>query len=243
MSEPETPDVEVPDEPLVAPVPPEEPDEGDEPDKEPAEPETPAEQPAQPSEQEALMAKRFDASQRRFKTYTTALSQIFEEDALSHIPCPLCPDMHKGFIDVRDAGNVPDEIKAVVMEYMGFARPIDLRPDPLTHTCHVCDGEGKTATGSRVSGNDSRQCPECKGYGYVPPPSEALNGSGRASDFHAPVGEQQHPLEEPDNDVAGEPRLLPDGRVNPNFGKWPQYKVLVQPWGVTANLTVQDSVS
>src|SRR5205823_5221567 len=103
------------------------------------------------------------------------------------------------------------------------------------------DGEGKTATGSRVSGNDWRICPKCHGFGYTPPPEQGTNGAGAASEFHAPVGEHASPLEEPDNDVAGEPRLLPDGRVNPNYGKWPQYKVLVQPWGVTAGLTVQDA--
>ena len=33
-----------------------------------------------------------------------------------------------------------------------------------------------------------------------------------------------------------EPRILPDGRQNPNFGKWPQYKIQVAPYGVTAGL-------
>src|SRR5690348_8251106 len=232
-----------PQEPVEAPLPPEPVEPDEEPEEEPEAPEATPAPPAEPSEQEAQMSKRFDASQKAFKSYTTRLGSIFQEDALSQMPCPLCPDMHKGFIDVRDAGNVPEEIKSVVMEYMGFARPIDLRPDPLTRTCGVCDGEGRTATGSHVQGNDSRTCPECRGYGYLPPPAENTNGVGRAADFHAPVGEHTAPLEEPEVDVAGEPKLLPDGRLNPNYGKWPQYKVVVPPWGVTAGLTVQDALS
>lgn len=236
-----------PPEPGAEPVPepePLEPDEPDgEPDEEPAAPEEPAEAPAQPTETEALMSKRFDASQRAFKSYTTRLSTVFEEDALHHIPCPLCPDYHKGYIDVRDAGNVPDEIKNVVLEYMGYARKADYEPDPETNECPTCKGLGLVRTGSRVTGNEERKCSRCHGYGFVPPPDAPSNGHHVHDDFLAPVGEHASPLEEPDEDVAGEPRLLPDGRVNPNYGKWPQYKVLVQPWGVTAGLTVQDAVS
>jgi hypothetical protein len=37
-------------------------------------------------------------------------------------------------------------------------------------------------------------------------------------------------------DEWDEPRILPDGRENPNFGKMPNRKIPVEPWGVTAGL-------
>src|SRR5438105_2560614 len=106
MSEPETPVVEPEPEPITEPTPEPEPEPTEEPGEEPQAPEEPPEPPAEPTEQEAVMAKRYDASTKAFKRYTTQLGSIFAEDALSQMPCPLCPEMHKGFIDVRDAGNV-----------------------------------------------------------------------------------------------------------------------------------------
>jgi len=243
MSETEVVSPEPEPEPAPEPEPlePEEPD--TEPDTEPEAPQEPPEPREEPTETEARMAKRFDASQRAYKRYASQIGTIFQEDALSQMPCPLCPDIHKGFIDVRDAGRIPDELKAAVMEYMGYAQRADYEPDPETNECPTCKGLGLVKTGSRVTGNEERKCSRCHGYGFVPPPDAASNGHHPGDDFLAPVGEHTSPLEEPDTDVAGEPRLLPDGRTNPNYGKWPQYKIAVPPWGVTAGLTVQDAVS
>jgi hypothetical protein len=51
---------------------------------------------------------------------------------------------------------------------MGF-NPIELQPDPVAHVCEACNGFGETITGSKVTGNEARMCPECKGAGYIAP--------------------------------------------------------------------------
>ena len=40
-------------------------------------------------------------------------------------------------------------------------------------------------------------------------------------------------------DEWGEPMILPDGRENPNYGRMPHRKMLVEPYGVTANLRAE----
>ena len=42
-----------------------------------------------------------------------------------------------------------------------------------------------------------------------------------------------------DVDEWGEPMILPDGRENPNYGRMPHRKILVEPYGMTANLRAE----
>src|SRR5215831_1952730 len=51
--------------------------------------------------------KRAKGSERAFQAYAKKISDIFADDATDLIVCPLCPDMHKGFLNVHDAGRVP----------------------------------------------------------------------------------------------------------------------------------------
>ena len=48
----------------------------------------------------------------------------------------------------------------------GF-NPVELREDAKSHVCENCDGFGEVITGSKVSGNEARQCQDCKGSGYI----------------------------------------------------------------------------
>jgi hypothetical protein len=184
--------------------------------------------------------KRAKASEREVKRYFTALGKIWEEQAVDLIPCPLCPDLHKGLVNKYDAGKVPEEITNAVQIFLGFAREQDYEPDPEVATCPTCKGRGFTKTGSQVTNNEKHTCKKCNGFGYFPPPVISGNGHAAVDVLHAPAGETLSPLDNPDVDLAGEPRVLPDGRMNPNFGLWPQYKVKVPPYGETAGLTAQD---
>lgn len=228
------------DEPEPDAAPPEEPN----PDDEPGAPEAPEEEPAPPSEPptDAAMEKRFQAAEKATKAYVGKLAAIFEEAAQDLELCPLCPAQHKGLVNLHDAGRVPQEVSDAVMLYLGFARPTDYKQDEETRTCPRCEGHGKTQTGSLVPGNETRKCPGCQGYGYVPPPAGAPGTNGHAADFHLPAGESDAPLVQAERDSWGEPRILPDGRENPNYGKQPAYKILVPPYGITAGLVAQDAV-
>ena len=150
--------------------------------------------------------------------------------------CPLCFDQHKGLVDLRHAGHYPQEIVDAVMGFLGLARERAYKQSGKHQTCSFCDGEGKVQTGSHVPGKTTVDCPECRGYGYTPPPGHALatatSHNGEVIDAPNPVDDLEHG----EYDEFDEPRILPDGRENPNFGRRPAYKVPVEPWGVTAGL-------
>jgi hypothetical protein len=177
---------------------------------------------------------------RSFATYQASVEKNHPSADETLARCPLCPDVHPGFIDTNDAGRIPDEVKQVVQLFLGIAQPVGLQPSPDTRTCGTCSGEGKVLSGSHVPQHRERTCPTCLGYGYEPPPIAQTQGAYvppvEVSDF-APAGPAPVPK---DADEWGEPRLLPDGRENPNYGRMPAHKISVLPWGVTAGLTALD---
>ena len=241
MSEPEAPP-ETPAEPEPDP----EPEPESEPTPEPEEPQEPAEPPVDVTPPQGASheewEERFKKADKAATTYARRIGEIFEEDANQLIPCPLCPGMHKGFVNVHDAGKVPREIVNDAMRYLGQAFEVEYKESPTHRPCGVCDGYGQVSTGSRVPGNEKIRCSSCNGYGYTPPPGPGVNGPGNVAGVSQVVAGALADLDHPAIDSMGEPEILPDGRPNPNYGKWPQYKVLVEPWGVTAGL-VADTVA
>lgn len=138
--------------------------------------------------------------------------------------CPLCPELHPGFVDVHDAGRLPAEIVAVVDLFLGHQREADYLPSPDTHACEGCDGLGKVRSGSRVANQELLMCPRCNGSGFYPPaglrdasaPPPRLDGNGNILEtFKA---------ERADTDPWGSPLLLANGTENPNYGRMPQFK-------------------
>ena len=176
---------------------------------------------------------------KKFETYAKAVGDTYEEDGQYLYPCPLCSDNHKGFVDLRYAGQIPGEIAAEVHSYLTGSAVGNFEQDPGTKTCPVCAGKTQVKTGA-ISGQwITRTCPNCGGYGFMPPPTEVvgskgLNGSGGVL---ALVPEDTGPSE--DVDEWGEPRILPDGTLNANFGMMPNRKTIHPVYGVTANLTAQ----
>ncbi len=215
--------------------------EGSESPDEPAQPEPETEPPQPEGLTQAEAEARFQKADKSFGGYQRRVKDLWGDEGEYLLPVSISPSAPPGFIDVRDAGRVPEEMQRPIQEFFGLARARDYKPDPQVGTCPGCEGEGLTATGSHVAGNDTRKCPQCRGFGYVPPPGAATNGETPASDFHQPIGEAVAPLSDEERDMWGEAHLLPDGRENPNYGKMPQHKITVSPWGVTANLTAQDA--
>lgn len=222
------------------PVPPNLPPEG-EPEPEPTPEPEPEPTPAAPPS-DVDMEARYRKVEQAARSYANRVSAIFEEQALDLLPCPLCSiGGTPAFLNKHDAGRIPPPVADAVKVFLGFATEQDYEADPEVHECDTCKGKGVTFTGSKVPGNETRPCARCQGYGYVPPPTAGTNGSAGADVIHFPAGERPETVSEGDVDLSGEPRILPDGRTNPNYGKWPQYKIPVAPWGVTANLTAQDA--
>lgn len=203
------------------------------------EPETPAEQPqgASPEQWE----KRFKDAEKARGRYMDAIARIFEEDVTQLEVCPLCVSNVLGFVLHDQAGQVPADVTNATMRFLGMAREIEYPQSPDHRTCPTCEGLGKVTTGSRVPNRESETCRACEGYGYIGPKGAAQNGGAAPSVNAEQAGAALADFEERAVDDFGEARILPDGRPNPNFGKWPQYKVLIEPWGVTANLTAMDA--
>lgn len=243
MSEVETETPDEAQEPAGEPESPDEPDGADEPDEEPDEPQEAAQTPVPVGLTPELLEKRSRSAEKRFETYERGIRGLYDEEAANFLPCPLCPSDHKGLVDVRFAGRIPDEIEADVKAYLGLARPVELRQSTRTRECPSCGGEGDVLSGSKKATQKIKPCEDCKGYGFVPPPGEA-QGNGMTGPTQFSPETLERVLQEPDDrDEWGEPRILPDGRENPNFGRMPNRKVLVDPWGVTAGLSAFDAVS
>ena len=176
---------------------------------------------------------------KSFDTYAASLGRNYEEAANDLLRCPLCPDNFPGFVLLADAGRLPEENKKAVLSFVGLNVEQEYKPDPFLHVCNVCDGHGFTARPSRVAGKEKRICPACKGQG------DDLIATGEAAADTNGHTDEAFTLADPanakpdDSDNWGQPRILPDGRENPNYGRMPQYWVSVDPWGDTRNLPAQ----
>jgi len=133
-------------------------------------------------------------------------------------------------------GQYPPEAVAAVGHVLHGVEQVSYRSDTGHEACAACDGWGLVRTGSRVAGNETITCANCRGFGYTPPPGESQNGHVVPDTFHAPAGEHPEPIAHGDRDSWGEPAKLPDGRANPNYGRMPDHKILVEPYGITAGL-------
>jgi len=216
-------------------------DEGEAEEEEAAQPE-PEPEPEQVSDEDRVaQAKKID---RSFKTYQAALERNLAEEVTDWLLCPLCgPGMAPGFVNKHDLGHVPDEVQANVQMFLGFARETEYESAPGITSCTDCGGLGKVSTGSKVAEHMTITCPTCKGYGYSPPPSSA--GTPAADNGAAgPVsGVSADDFETPDRDNWGEPRILPDGTLNDNYGKQPQFKTRHPVYGETRLLQPEELVS
>ena len=186
-------------------------------------------------------AKDAEADWKRFAARTL---ERWGPESANMVECPLCLPQHKGFIDLRFAGKVPQEVVRPIQQYLGIAQEVEYEQDTDTRTCPKCQGYGKTRTGSLVPTQATHMCATCSGYGFVPPPSGAPKPGGNvasAPNGASPVGaDAAEDFTHADMDEFQQPRILPDGRENPNYGRRPAYWVQVEPWGATAGLTAQD---
>lgn len=211
--------------------------------EEQAEEERREEQPPPPSgPSEEQLESRAREGEKSWNRQKPRIATLYGDDFQHLLECPLCPDFHKGFVDARFAGLVPDEIVRSIQMYLGIQREREYKQGTAYRRCDACEGYGKVQTGSNVPGRETVQCPTCHGLGYEGPPVQAPAAhDGMTAPVLAAVPEGP-PEDQADRDNWGEPRILPDGRENPNYGKWPQFKIPVEPWGQTAGLTAQNAV-
>jgi hypothetical protein len=214
--------------------------EGDEPQGDTPEGDVPPPEPAQPAS-DMIAEDTFRKLEAAAKAHRTKVANILGDESYGLIECPLCiASIVPGMVNLADAGNLHPEHEAIVKHYLGISREMEYAQDDQVSECPVCHGEGKTKTGSKVPQFATHDCSECRGFGYVPPPTIGARPDENGATHELTPADFAPPTEHADVDNWGEPRILPDGRENPNYGRQPQFKIPVPPWGVTAHLTAQD---
>jgi len=179
----------------------------------------------------------FRTVERATKAYTRKLEEAFGPAWEQYLGCPMCAGDFPGFIHVGKVGGFPREMVAGVNEILTGFKQVEYKQLPGFQTCPTCDGEGKGFTGSKVPDKQYADCPTCRARGYLAPQFEPANGHEPDAVQHFTAPDEAPYNAGDDVDEWGEPATLPDGRDNPNFGKMPHRKVLVDPYGVTAALT------
>lgn len=165
---------------------------------------------------------------KRAGTFVAFVADTLGEDAIALVQCELCHPQIPGwhFTDEFMQANrmqLPD-LQARLFEVL--RTPVEPNYNALSGftVCMACGGEGKGTTGSKVPQHRLTTCPTCQGRGFIPPQGAqvvtefptATNGVVSLSPESVP------PLDEVD--PWGSPRLLPDGRENPNYGKIIHFK-------------------
>jgi hypothetical protein len=203
----------------------------------------PEPQPELASADDIAWEARFRKIEQSFNTYSRAVERQLADDATDFIRCPLCLGATPGFVNRHAAGRIPAEQADVVKTFLGLARPVDYPSSSQHRKCDSCQGLGKVATGSQVPGKEIIMCGVCSGNGFVGPaplaPAAASNGSEGVTGPTV-YGDEPAPA---DRDEWDQPRLLPNGHDNPNFGRMPNHWIQVEPWGDTRGLTAQDAVT
>jgi hypothetical protein len=181
---------------------------------------------AQPVDAETLAqleAKRKKLAQSA-TNWRNRVSELLGEEAQFLVPCELCEPDIPGFHFPAELVQPWSEQHARLLDVLRSPAALEYVAATDVRTCDTCNGHGKTTTGSRVPSHEAKVCAACNGYGYVPPPgvTRTPGADGVTPPTLAPAPEGPAVVE--DADAWGSPRLLPDGRENPNYGKMPQYK-------------------
>jgi len=146
---------------------------------------------------EAEIERQGQALDRATKAYIHKLTTALGPDLGEWHACPMCVD---GFPGIRMAVMPQGEQLARIKVEIGEDPDPDLAGDPYSRRCDHCDGYGKVSTGSRISGQKSAQCYDCKGRGWIPVGSERESGAITVSNGQQPQSApvlQDHPSHDP----------------------------------------------
>jgi hypothetical protein len=221
-----------PQEPQEAPAETDVPAEPENPDAEPSEPiepDEPAEPPVEPpAAPEGMSPESIEKLQKKLDTsaatWRRRVSELLGEDALLLVACELCESNIPGYHWPAEIKQPENDVQARLLDVLKTPAAPEYLHAGDVRMCPECQGWGVTLTGSKKAGKERKDCVACKGYGYVPPPGQPANGAATVEQVRELVTPDGQPLVADDADVWGSPKLLPDGRENPNYGKMPQYK-------------------
>lgn len=162
---------ETPQEPAQEPV--EAPETPPEPEPEPGPEQEEPETPEHPDETAMFNEKEAEKGRRRIDRAVTSLVKTLQEvlaDEAQYLqPCPRCANDFPGLVWDPTVKQVLPETRAAVMISMGENPDPQYLPDPRANKCPTCDGWGRVSTGSKVNRQDTLDCTECQGRGWIGP--------------------------------------------------------------------------
>lgn len=128
---------------------------------------------AAPALDDRAVDKAIKALEKEAQRHAGRVADIMGEDAQILVPCELCAPSIPGFRWPQPpAAPVVAAVKAAIGEP---AQP-EYEKDNYSRVCDSCKGLGATATGSKVAGQSSVQCHDCKGRGWIPVGPERQGG-------------------------------------------------------------------
>ena len=199
-----------------------EPDDDDDPDDDP-EPLVADDEPSS-----TAAAAEWDAKLRKLNvsagTWRRRVSDVLGDDALALVPCELCMADIPGFHLAHEFMIADDVTQARLIDVLRTPSAPEYVASPGQRQCDACKGWGKVRTGSKVPGQDVGTCGTCRGFGFVPPPGVNTATGEVTGSEHGQAAPPEDVGPQPDSDPWGSPRVLPDGQLNPNYGRMPQYK-------------------
>ena len=190
-------------------------------------------------EMQEMWDKRWKTHERLSNAYFKKIEDLWGDDAVKLTRWMIGPNSPYGYISEVDVGRLPDDFKQGLETVLGTVREQDYEPDPSAVECSTCRGKGKTKLPTSVAGKETRTCPTCNGAGYLEHGGPSANGATEGLTAPALSLAVAPDIQHGEVDEWGEPRILPDQRPNPNFGKLPQHKVTVEPYGITRLITQQ----
>lgn len=114
---------------------------------------------------EAVGEKRAKQLEGLNKHVTRRLGEIFGDDAVDLVPCPVCAYWSMpGWIPPVE---LPDEVRAIMQHLLGQHAASDYKRDNYSHICEECYGLGETRSGSKKPGYELVVCIPCGGKGWV----------------------------------------------------------------------------
>lgn len=164
----------------------------DEPDDEPEGDEPEAERQQAPVQRdERWWEQAWNKAEKENDRHTKRVSEIFEDEAVNLIPCPMCATSAAGWLT---GTRFEDEHRALIDKVLGVESLDDYKPMDGAALCDKCDGMGTVKTPSKVPEQQLLMCESCMGAGwrrvagpndpgiapaYVPPPVASADGSGQ----------------------------------------------------------------
>ena len=176
--------------------------------------EQPADAPESAVRTDKEMEQVFRSLDRLRKDTAKRVGNIFGDDAVNLMDCPLCASVAPGYLWPPDVAPLAEEQTTALRLMLNMPVATDYQQSEDFMPCPKCDGLGRVRTGSKVQNHEVAECPRCFAKGYVPSPVREVHANGHAHEQEADLttGPSRYGTEPPtmDADTAAVIQSLKD---------------------------------